>query len=431
MEEGYSSKAIRAFNIVMFLFTGVFVFLFSFLTGKSDDQTIRNTVVSLLISAVVIFMLQDDRKRGEKSFSFDNYFRRHRFFIAYMVMVVMSCIFSLMPAMLWPYMSIFVILAYLSNHDIGLTAGIGFTAISVMLLPYASYSDLLMHALAGVVALALFKDPDREKGIALPMFVSLMMQAVLLSAFGILFEESRLSAQLLVMPFLNLMVNMVILFAFMNFVSVYIIGKSNDEALSDTDETDRIEGNEAGNPEESGNIRARDTEEKSSLRDDYTGDTDDYHEDDEVNEVEPLSHEETVEMIRNLLDKYDYVPLNEREKYTSDSDDDDSEDKAENEKEAEPESEEANDEEQQDKDAPDSDKVNEEHEDKKQSETLEEQKENPPVAKKRRGRKPKKAEPSAELTKASENAEQEKTAEVKKKRGRKPKKVEPKNDAIS
>lgn len=240
MEEGYSSKAVNIYNIAMFFFTGIFVFIFSFLTGKSYDLIIRNTIVSLIFSGTVVFMLMDDQKRGKAGFYYDNYYKRHRFFIAFIVMVVLSCVFSLVSNVLWPYMSFFVLLALFSNFETGLVSGIGFVTISIMLEKSGSYHELIMYVLAGVIALVLLRDPEQKKGIALPVIISLMMQAVLLSVFSILFSGERLSAGLLMLPVLNVMTNMVMMFVFLNFVSVYVIGNSDgeDEAVEADTESD-------------------------------------------------------------------------------------------------------------------------------------------------------------------------------------------------
>ena len=250
MQEEYSSKRVGIYNIAMFFFTGIFVFLFSLFTGKSDDLIIRNTIVSLLFCGTVIFMLQDDYRRGEKSFYYDNYLNVHRYFIAYIVMVVLSCVFSMVSYVLWPYMCVFVILAALSNFEIGLISGIGFVCLSIMLETDPSICELIMYVLAGAVAITLMRDPKQEKGIVLPVFISLLMQAVLIAAFCILFEESTVSGRLVIMPLINIMINMVVLFVFLNFMSVYIIGKETDEAnesasLEKSDVKDWSEGNEA------------------------------------------------------------------------------------------------------------------------------------------------------------------------------------------
>ena len=226
--ENTSQIRIKLLYALMFVFTGAFVFFISFVAGKSYEALLRNTIVSLIIAGVVVFMLLDASERGKGGFSYDNYYQRNRFFVVYMVMVVLSCLFSFVPCAFWPYMSLIVVLALFSNPEIGMASGIGFVMITVMLEENGSYGELFMYALAGIVAIALFRDLKENTAIGFPTFISLLMQAVLLIAFYVLFQNRTLSFNLLILPVLNLMLNLIILLIFLNIFGVYVIRKSND-----------------------------------------------------------------------------------------------------------------------------------------------------------------------------------------------------------
>ena len=223
-----SLNRIKILYAIMFLFTGAFVFGISFFLGKSYEAIMRNTIVSLIAAGTIIFMLADAASRGKDGFSYDNYYKRNRFFIVYMIMVVLSCIFSLIPNEFWPYMALFVIMALFSNLEIGMVSGVFFVTLSVMLEESGSIGELFMYVLAGAIALALFKDLKENTSIALPVFISLLMQAVLLIAFSVLFQNRTLSINLLILPILNLMLNLIIMLIFLNMFGVYVIRKSND-----------------------------------------------------------------------------------------------------------------------------------------------------------------------------------------------------------
>ena len=219
---------IKLLYAIMFAFTGIMVFGFSFLTGKNYEGILRNTIVSLILSGVVVFMLLDAIGRGKEGFSYDNIYKKNRFFVVYMIMVVLACLFSLVPNIFWPYMSLFVILALFSNTEIGLVSGLGFVMISVMLEESPDNGELFMYVIAGAVALALFRDLKENTAIGLPVFISLLMQAVLLVAYNVLFQNRTFSLSILVQPVLNLMLNLIILLIFLNMFGVYVIRKSND-----------------------------------------------------------------------------------------------------------------------------------------------------------------------------------------------------------
>lgn len=292
MQEEYSSKRVGVYNIVMFFFTGIFIFLFSHFTGMGEDRSIRNAIVSMIFCGTLVFMLQDGQKRGEEAFYYDNYFNRHRYFIAYLVTVVLSCIFSMLPNVLWPYMSVFVILAAFSNFEIGLVSGIGFVCMSTMLQTNASYAEIIIYVLAGAVALCLLRDPYGEKGLVFPIFISLMMQAVLIASFALLSEESRFSGRLFLLPLLNTMVNMVVLFVFLNFLSVYIIGKGLDES----DNSEVIENEDEPEEENAEDSQLKEAEEEKAVAEEASEDAEataieDKPQDDETGEEEQIDRD--------------------------------------------------------------------------------------------------------------------------------------------
>lgn len=228
MEGDKSKVRYNLTYLAIFIFTGVFVFAFSFIVGKSYEAILRNTVVSMLATGTVLFMIRDAIGRGPEGFSYDNYYRKSRFIVVFAGMVVLSCVLSLVPNEFWPYMSLFVILALFSNSEIGMIAGISFTTISVMLEENGSYGELFMYVLAGAVAIALFRDLKETTAIGLPVFISLLMQAVLIIAYNVLFQNRTFSINILILPILNLMLNLIILLVFLNMFGVYVIRKSND-----------------------------------------------------------------------------------------------------------------------------------------------------------------------------------------------------------
>jgi len=212
----------------MFALTGAFVFGMSFVMGKSYEAILRNTVVSLIIAGTVVFMLLDAISRGKEAMSYDNSYRKNRFVVVYIAMIILSCLLSLVPSAFWPYMSLFVILALFSNTEIGLVSGIGFVIITVMLEENGDVGELFMYVIAGVVAIALFRDLKENTSIGFPVFISLLMQAVLLMAFNVMFQNRTFSVNILILPILNLMLNLIILLVFLNMFGVYVIRKSND-----------------------------------------------------------------------------------------------------------------------------------------------------------------------------------------------------------
>lgn len=228
METEKSSVMIKFIYGVLFCLTGVIVFAFSFFMGKSYEAILRNVIVSLIISGTIIFMLLDAFTRGRSGLSYDNYDKKSRFMIIYVVVLILSCIFALIPNEFWPYMSLFVMMALFSNSEIAIVSGVGFATISVMLEENGNFGELFMYVLAGCVAVAMFRDLKENTSIGFPVFISLVTQAVLLIAFNVLFLNRTLSINILILPILNLMLNLIILLIFLNMFGVYVIRRSND-----------------------------------------------------------------------------------------------------------------------------------------------------------------------------------------------------------
>ncbi len=226
--ESKLSKKIHVCYGLLFFITGIIVFGFSFLMGKSYEAILRNTIVSLIIAGTDVYMLLDAFSRGKEAYAYDNYDHKFRFVFAYIVVLIMSCVFSLVPNLFWPYMALFVILGLFSNNEIGIVSGTGFVIISVLLEESGVYGELFMYVIAGMLALALFRDLKENTAIGYPTAISLMIQAVLLLAFNVLFQNRTLSIGLLIIPILNIMFNLIILMVFLNIFGVYIIRKSND-----------------------------------------------------------------------------------------------------------------------------------------------------------------------------------------------------------
>ncbi len=219
----------------VFLFSGILVLIVSVILGRSYEVILRNTISTFIASGTVIFMLMDAFSRGEDAFSYDNYHVRLPFVVFYIIGLFLAASLSFVPSLFWPYMSFFVILALFSNAEIGLVSGTGLLIISVMLQDNGGCSELFMYILAGAVAIALFRDLKEDTAIGYPIAISLMMQAVLIVACNVLFQNRTLSFKLLFVPVMNLMINLIILLGFLNMFGVYVIRKTNDRYMDIND----------------------------------------------------------------------------------------------------------------------------------------------------------------------------------------------------
>ena len=215
--------------------TGGLVFAFSYFTEKSYEAILRNTIVSLIITGTTVFAHADALGKGREGLAYDNFDHRFRFLCVYAGMIVLASAFSLVPNLFWPYMSLFVILSLFSNTVTGIISGISLVAISVLLEESGNCQEFLMYVIAGMVAVSLFSDLKEDTDIRIPTAISLMIQAVLLMAFNILFQNRTLSFELFILPVINIMINLIILLIFLNMFGLHVIRKTNDRYMSIND----------------------------------------------------------------------------------------------------------------------------------------------------------------------------------------------------
>ena len=118
-----------------------------------------------------------------------------------------------------------------------MASGICFTMISVMLSEALGYDTFFMYVLAGVTAVALFRDIKEDTAIGYCIFTALLIQSVLIVAFEVLFQNRTFSLDMLILPCINLLLNLLIMLIFLNMFGVYILRKNSDiySAINDTD----------------------------------------------------------------------------------------------------------------------------------------------------------------------------------------------------
>ncbi len=219
----------------MFMLTGLTVLVFSIVMGKSYELILRNTISGFIISGTVVFMLTDAISRGKGALSYENYDKKLPFVICYFAGLILSVVLPFVPNQFWPYMALFVILSLFSNAEIGLVSGMGFLLISVMMEENGGIGELFLYVLAGAVAIAMFRDLKETTAVGYPLAISMMMQTILLVAYDVLFQNRTLSFNLMIIPVLNLMMNLTILLIFLNMFGVYVIRKTNDRYMDIND----------------------------------------------------------------------------------------------------------------------------------------------------------------------------------------------------
>ena len=118
-----NSNIIKRIVVFMFMFalSGVIVWLGSILYHSQMDMMIRNIVMVLTGSGIVIFAFV----MGEMSgfFVYRNEGHYGRFALIYLISLVAAVFLPFLPVTGWPFLVLFVLLGVFSNAMTGLVAG--------------------------------------------------------------------------------------------------------------------------------------------------------------------------------------------------------------------------------------------------------------------------------------------------------------------
>lgn len=115
----------------MFLASGAMAGAGSLLYGYGVEEMICNTVMVMLGTGMVIFVLLFSEVNG--LYFYANQGKYGKFILFYVAALALSLVFPLLPVSGWPFLVVFVILSLFSNSISGLVAGSVCLMLPVML----------------------------------------------------------------------------------------------------------------------------------------------------------------------------------------------------------------------------------------------------------------------------------------------------------
>lgn len=225
-----NSNIIKRIIVFMFMFalSGVIVWLGGILYHNKTDMMIRNIVMVLTGSGIIIFSYVMGETRG--FFVYRNEGRYGRFAFTYLVILTASVFLPFLPVTGWPYLVFFVLLSVFSNAMTGLAAGSVCLLLSVN---YAGcdYAIFWLYFISGMAGILVFATLDEDFKVGIPMLISLLVLALCLTANVILFSEERLSIAQFMIPAINLMVCCILLLVNLKMVSSAVIHRYRDKYM--------------------------------------------------------------------------------------------------------------------------------------------------------------------------------------------------------
>ena len=174
-----------------------------YLYGFGINEQLRNIVVTGIGSGIVAFCMI--YSNIYHFYSFDNESHLSRFILVYLLCLVISYVFPVLPQDGWFYPVLALGLALFSNSFIGIAA------LNLCLIISCMYTDTFgstyfIYAMSSLVTILIFKNINEKFKIGIPIFISLAVLLMTTMAQSILFLNVKMSIEILVIPFVNLFV---------------------------------------------------------------------------------------------------------------------------------------------------------------------------------------------------------------------------------
>lgn len=229
-----NSNIIKRIVIFMFMFAlaGVIAWLASVFYRSQADMMIRNIVMVLTGTGIVIFSYVMGESAG--FFVYRNEGRYGRFALTYLICLAAAVFLPFLPVTGWPYLVFFVLLSVFSNGMTGLAAGSLCLLLSVNFAG-CDYAIFWLYFISGMAGILVFSTLDEEFLVGIPMLISLLVLALSLTANVILFAKERLSIAQFMIPGINLMVCCILLLVSLKMVSSMVIHRYRDRYMEIND----------------------------------------------------------------------------------------------------------------------------------------------------------------------------------------------------
>ena len=215
-------------GLILFLVTMAGIYLLCLLRGCDRIDMLRNAVLGGMGCFAMLFFMA--KATEQHLYEYDNEEHLLRFTGLYAVCFVLAAACSYLPSAGWPFLTVFVLLSLFSNTSIGICAGCLLLAVSV-LLAGAGTEIFILYFICGMVGAGMFRRlSDRDK-LIVPALLSVAFLLVGETACIVIYANETLKWELFLVPFMNVIINIVLLFILLKFFSNLVIYKYRDKYL--------------------------------------------------------------------------------------------------------------------------------------------------------------------------------------------------------
>lgn len=204
-------------SIFILILISAIVLGITYILNRPITEMLRNTITVSWGCLAVLFLWYQSVMN--QSLEYDNEKHKLRFFSIYFLCFLISIGMIFLPGSSWVFLSIMVVLAMFSNMVIGLTAGSVLLLTTVTLTNSGNMYDFFLYFMIGLIGISLFRNLDLDFKIAQPLFLSGISSFVLQTAYEIIFQNQKLQLEIILMPVLNLILNLIFLFLILKYFS--------------------------------------------------------------------------------------------------------------------------------------------------------------------------------------------------------------------
>lgn len=224
-------KRIVIFGL-MFVLAGGIALAGSLLYEGDAGARLRDVVMALAGTGIVIFAYILEELEGR--FVYRNDGKYARFALMYLGGLAASVLLPWLPVTGWPFLVIFVLLGVFSDGLIGLVAGSVCLLLAVNFAG-ASFPVFWLYFISGAAGILVFGTLNDEFKVGIPMFLSLMILTLCLTANVILLSGDRLSAAQFLIPAVNLIVSCILLLISLKLFSTAVIHRNREKYMEIND----------------------------------------------------------------------------------------------------------------------------------------------------------------------------------------------------
>lgn len=221
-------------GLVTALITAVVTPLVSYLYGNIRAVNIRNTVFALFFALLLCFVYMYLIKAGKMDY--DNGDHPYRFLFTYLVAFALSMILPLIDQTGWPFMCFCVAISLFTNSLLGIYSATGLLAFTVMISDRGDISAFLVYFLACFIACLLFQDIENNFKVGGSIAISAILMFVFETAGFVIFVNRELSAEEFIIPLVNVLVNVLVLFLCLKYFNEKVANRYRNKYLELNDQ---------------------------------------------------------------------------------------------------------------------------------------------------------------------------------------------------